>query len=56
MEWAIRHVHWARDWKKVVFTDEQKNNMDDTAGAKYRWQDRDPPLQTYLKRPVVKDD
>lgn len=44
MNFASEHVTWTNEWRKVVFSDEKKFNLDGPDGLSYYWHDlRDEP-------------
>ena len=49
-DFAIHHVQWSDEWKRVIFSDEKKFNLDGPDGWNYYWHDLRKDHITYAKR------
>jgi hypothetical protein len=48
--WAAEHVSWTQQWKRVIFSDEKKFNLDGPDGCQYYWHDLRTEPQYFSKR------
>lgn len=38
-KFALEHIHWTNQWRKIIFSDEKKFNVDGPDGFAYYWHD-----------------
>lgn len=38
-KFALNHIHWTNRWRKIIFSDEKKFNLDGPDGFAYYWHD-----------------
>ncbi len=50
VEWAQAHLAWTEEWKRVVFSDEKKFNLDGPDGYPYYYHDDRKPERTRVRR------
>lgn len=50
MDFAINHVTWTVGWKRVIFSDEKKWNLDGPDGCHYYWHDLRTEPHYFKKR------
>ena len=50
LKWARDHMTWSSEWKKIIFSDEKKFNLDGPDGLRYYWRDIRKPKQKSKKR------
>ncbi len=49
-KWALEHATWRSRWKRVVFSDEKKFNLDGPDGFAYHWHDIRKEERYFSKR------
>lgn len=50
LEYARSHMTWDKEWRKVVFSDEKKFNLDGPDGYAYYWHDLRKEPKIFSKR------
>jgi hypothetical protein len=50
LQWAKNHFSWSNEWRRVIFSDEKKFNLDGPDGYQYYWHDIRKEEQWYSKR------
>lgn len=49
-DFADKHVHWKNEWRKIIFSDEKKFNLDGPDGFGYYWHDLRTEEKIFSKR------
>ncbi|GJQ82144.1 hypothetical protein Trydic_g5986 [Trypoxylus dichotomus] len=51
LNFATQHIQWSEDWKKVVFTDEKRVNLDGPDGFQHYWHNLRKEPKVISRRP-----
>lgn len=49
-KFALDHIHWTKKWRKIIFSDEKKFNLDGPDGFAYYWHDLRTEEKIFSKR------
>ena len=49
-DFALDKILWTRQWRKAIFSDEKKFNLDGPYGFKYRWHHVNKDKISYSER------
>lgn len=49
-QFADNHIHWTHEWRKLIFSDEKKFNLDGPDGFAYYWHDLRTEERVFSKR------
>ena len=49
-KYALEHIHWTHEWRKIIFSDEKKFNLDGPDGFAYYWHDLRTEPKIFSKR------
>lgn len=49
-KFAVDHIHWTNKWRKIIFSDEKKFNLDGPDGFAYYWHDLRTEEKIFSKR------
>lgn len=49
-KFALDHIHWTDQWRKIIFSDEKKFNLDGPDGFAYYWHDLRTEERIFSKR------
>lgn len=50
LTFADNHIHWTHQWRKIIFSDEKKFNLDGPDGFAYYWHDLRTEKKIFSKR------